>query len=59
MIARPHDGLAGSLRELVAATSRPHVGLTPVRARLYCPLGRLEVGAAAAAVQPVSSASQS
>eukprot|EP00966_Prymnesium_polylepis_P263742 6093285-Prymnesium_polylepis.1 len=59
MIARPHAGLAGSLRELVAATARPHVGLTPVRASLHCPLGRLETRAAVAAVQPVSSASQS
>eukprot|EP00966_Prymnesium_polylepis_P195070 4521988-Prymnesium_polylepis.1 len=39
--------------------SRPHVGLTPVRARLNCPLSRLEKRAAAAATQAVSSASQS
>eukprot|EP00966_Prymnesium_polylepis_P262832 6070495-Prymnesium_polylepis.1 len=62
MIAQPHDGLAspcGSLRELVGATARPHVALAPVRARLYCPRSRLEIRVAVAAVQPVSSESQS
>eukprot|EP00966_Prymnesium_polylepis_P024920 574608-Prymnesium_polylepis.1 len=34
-------------------------GTSAVRARLHCPLGRLEIRTAAAAVQPVSSASQS
>eukprot|EP00966_Prymnesium_polylepis_P280700 6485697-Prymnesium_polylepis.1 len=61
MIARPHDGASpcGSLHELVGATPRPHVGLTPVRARLHCPLSRLEVRPPVAAVRPVSSVSQS
>eukprot|EP00966_Prymnesium_polylepis_P016874 389169-Prymnesium_polylepis.1 len=34
-------------------------GTTAARARLHCPLSRLEVRAPAAAVQPVRSASQS
>eukprot|EP00966_Prymnesium_polylepis_P248580 5747521-Prymnesium_polylepis.1 len=59
MIARPHDGLAGSLCEIVGAIARPHVGLTSFRARLHCPRSRLETRTAMAAVQPVSSASQS
>eukprot|EP00966_Prymnesium_polylepis_P291684 6736901-Prymnesium_polylepis.1 len=61
MIARPHDGASpcGSLRELFGATAAPHVGLTPVRARLHRPLSRLEIRAAVAAAQPASSASQS
>eukprot|EP00966_Prymnesium_polylepis_P034889 811149-Prymnesium_polylepis.1 len=62
MIARPHDGLAlcGSFaRDLVGAIARPHVGLTPVRQRLPCPLSWLEIRAEVPAVQPLSLASQS
>eukprot|EP00966_Prymnesium_polylepis_P013078 301425-Prymnesium_polylepis.1 len=61
MIARPHDGLAlrQFARNLVGAIARPHVGRTPVRAHLPCPLSRLEIRAAVAAVQPLSLASQS
>eukprot|EP00966_Prymnesium_polylepis_P079095 1833086-Prymnesium_polylepis.1 len=43
----------------MGATTRPHVGLTPVGARLDCRLSRRVVRAAAAAVQPVILASQS
>eukprot|EP00966_Prymnesium_polylepis_P177588 4112911-Prymnesium_polylepis.1 len=61
MIARTHDGLAlrQFARDLVGAIARPHVGLTPVRAHIHCPLSRLKLRAAVAAVQPLSLASQS